>query len=137
MRQAAARDVAAAKPSLFQSAYSVPVTCAIAIAMFNQLSGINALLYYAPRIFELGGAGADSALLQSVAVGGTNLVFTLLAFFLIDRYGRKPLLYFGSVATALALILVGLQLESAHPNGTLVLVGLLGFIAASERGIAK
>jgi len=130
MRQAAARDVAASKPSLFQSAYSVPVTCAIAIAMFNQLSGINALLYYAPRIFELGGAGADSALLQSVAVGGTNLVFTLLAFFLIDRYGRKPLLYFGSVATALALILVGLQLESAHPNGTLVLVGLLGFIAA-------
>lgn len=130
MRQAAVRDVAAAKPSLFQSAYSVPVTCAIAIAMFNQLSGINALLYYAPRIFELGGAGADSALLQSVSVGGANLVFTVLAFFLIDRHGRKPLLYFGSVATALALILVGLQLESPHPNGALVLAGLLGFIAA-------
>jgi sugar porter (SP) family MFS transporter len=130
MRVAAERDAGKAKPSLFQAAYSVPVTCAIAIAMFNQLSGINALLYYAPRIFELGGAGADSAMLQSVAVGGTNLVFTILALFLIDRYGRKPLLDFGSVATAAALILVGLQLESDHPNGVLVLGGLLGFIAA-------
>jgi sugar porter (SP) family MFS transporter len=130
MRLAADRDAGKAKPSLFQAAYSAPVGCAIAIAMFNQLSGINALLYYAPRIFELGGAGADSALLQSVAVGGTNLVFTVLALFLIDRFGRKPLLYFGSVATAVALILVGLQLESAHPNGALVLLSLLGFIAA-------
>lgn len=130
MREAARRDVASAAPRLFQSAYSVPVTCAIAIAMFNQLSGINALLYYAPRIFELAGAGADSALLQSIAVGGTNLVFTVLALFLIDRFGRKPLLYVGSIVTAAALFLVGVQLASTSPNGTLVLVGLLGFIAA-------
>jgi sugar porter (SP) family MFS transporter len=130
MRQAASRVPDAAAGRLFQSAYSVPVACAIAIAMFNQLSGINALLYYAPRIFALGGAGADSAMLQSIAVGGTNLVFTILALFLIDRFGRRPLLAFGSVATALALILVGLQLESAAPDGTLVLLGLLGFIAA-------
>ncbi|PTQ09448.1 MFS transporter [Sphingomonas oleivorans] len=130
MREALARDTHGATPRLFQRSYSVPVACAIAIAMFNQLSGINALLYYAPRIFELGGAGADSALLQSVAVGGTNLVFTVLALFLIDRFGRKPLLYVGSVACAAALILVGLQLETARPDGTLVLMGLLGFIAA-------
>lgn len=130
MRRATSRVPDAAAGRLFQPAYAKPVACAIAIAMFNQLSGINALLYYAPRIFELGGAGADSALLQSIAVGGTNLVFTILALFLIDRLGRRPLLAFGSVATALALILVGLQLESAAPNGTLVLLGLLGFIAA-------
>jgi sugar porter (SP) family MFS transporter len=130
MREALARDTHGAKPRLFQRNYSVPVACAIAIAMFNQLSGINALLYYAPRIFELGGAGADTALLQSVAVGGTNLVFTVLALFLIDRFGRKPLLYVGSVICAAALILVGLQLETAQPDGTLVLIGLLGFIAA-------
>jgi SP family xylose:H+ symportor-like MFS transporter len=130
MQQASVRAPDAAAPRLFQAAYSVPVTCAIAIAMFNQLSGINALLYYAPRIFELAGAGAGSALLQSIAVGGTNLLFTILALFLIDRFGRKPLLYVGSVVTAAALILVGLQLESASPDGTLVLVGLLGFIAA-------
>jgi sugar porter (SP) family MFS transporter len=130
MREALARDTHGAAPRLFQRRYSLPVACAIAIAMFNQLSGINALLYYAPRIFELGGAGADTALLQSVAVGGTNLAFTMLALFLIDRFGRKPLLYIGSVVCAAALILVGLQLESTSPNGTLVLMGLLGFIAA-------
>lgn len=132
MREAAIRELAAthAKPRLFTRAHSLPVMCAIAIAMFNQLSGINALLYYAPHIFELGGAGADSALLQSIAVGGTNLVFTIAAMFLIDRFGRRPLLFFGSVATAAALFLVAYQFESAKPDGTLVLAGLLGFIAA-------
>lgn len=119
-----------ASPGLFQAAYATPVACAIAIAMFNQLSGINALLYYAPRVFELAGAGADSALLQSIAVGGTNLLFTILALFLIDRFGRKPLLYVGSVLCAAMLLLVGYQLESAAPDGTLILIGLLGFIAA-------
>jgi hypothetical protein len=93
-------------------------------------SGINALLYYAPRIFELAGAGADDALLQSIAVGGTNLVFTILALFLIDRFGRRPLMFVGSVICAVMLFLVGWQLESAAPSGTLILFGLLGFIAA-------
>jgi sugar porter (SP) family MFS transporter len=132
MREAVARDVAAnhAGVRLFSRAHSVPVACAIAIAMFNQLSGINALLYYAPHIFELSGAATDSALLQSIAIGGTNLVFTVAALFLIDRFGRRPLLFFGSVATAAALFLVAWQFESPHPDGTLVLIGLLGFIAA-------
>lgn len=99
-------------------------------AMFNQLSGINALLYYAPRIFELGGAGLSSAMLQSVALGGTNLAFTIVALFLIDRIGRKPLLYGGSVVTAVALFIVAAQLDAPQPNPTLLLFGLLGFIAA-------
>lgn len=124
------REAAKGAPRLFQAANTLPVTCAIAIAMFNQLSGINALLYYAPRIFELAGAGADSALLQSVAVGGTNLLFTALALFLIDRFGRKPLLFVGSILCAAALLLVGWQLERAAPDGTLILAGLLVFIGA-------
>lgn len=115
---------------LFQASNAKPVACAIAIAMFNQLSGINALLYYAPRIFASAGAGADSALLQSIAVGGTNLVFTILALFLIDRFGRKPLLYFGSIVCSGSLLLVGWQLEQTTPDGALILAGLLGFIAA-------
>jgi SP family xylose:H+ symportor-like MFS transporter len=124
------REAARGAPRLFQMSHYTPVACAIAIAMFNQLSGINALLYYAPRIFELAGAGADSALLQSVAVGGTNLMFTALALFLIDRFGRKPLLFVGSIICAAALVLVGWQLERAVPDGTLILAGLLAFIAA-------
>lgn len=130
MLAAAARDRHGDKPRLFQRAHTLPVACAILIAMFNQLSGINALLYYSPRIFELAGAGADTALLQSVAVGGTNLVFTIVAIFLIDRIGRKPLLYFGSIMTAASLFVVAAQFEAPHPDGTLVMLGLLGFIAA-------
>jgi len=129
MRAAGARDFTIGAPALFQSAYATPVACAMLIAMFNQLSGINRALYYAPRVFEFAGAGADSALLQSIAVGGTNLVFTILALFLIDRFGRKPLLYVGSIMCAGSLMLVAYQLESAVPDGTLILAGLLGFIA--------
>lgn len=128
--QSQLRDASERSVKLFQPAYAAPVSFAIAIAMFNQLSGINALLYYAPRIFALGGAGAESALLQAVAVGGVNLVFTVLAMTLIDKIGRKPLLYFGSVATAIALLVVAVQLESARPDGTIVLIGLLGYVAA-------
>ncbi|WP_267433890.1 sugar porter family MFS transporter [Sphingomonas sp. GM_Shp_1] len=124
------RDAGRSDTRLFQSAHRFPVACAIAIALFNQLSGINALLYYAPRIFELAGAGADSALLQSIAVGGTNLLFTVAALFFIDRFGRRPLLIVGSVVCAAALLLVGWQLERAAPDGTLILGGLLAFIAA-------
>lgn len=130
IRDAHLRGAGDSTPRLFQRAYSTPVGCAVAIAMFNQLSGINALLYYAPRIFEYGGSGADSALLQSIAVGGTNLLFTLLALLFIDRFGRKPLLYAGSVICSASLMLVGVQLSMAHPDGTLILIGLLSFIAA-------
>jgi MFS transporter, SP family, arabinose:H+ symporter len=75
----------------------VPILLAVFIAFFNQLSGINAVLYFAPRIFELTGLGASIALLQSVGIGVTNLVFTLLGLWLIDRLGRRTLLYIGSI----------------------------------------
>ncbi|PYV78916.1 MAG: MFS transporter, partial [Acidobacteria bacterium] len=73
-----------------------PITLAILIAFFNQLSGINAILYFAPRIFELTGLGAKAALLQSIGIGLTNLVFTFIGLWLIDRLGRRTLLYIGS-----------------------------------------
>ncbi|HRR57133.1 MAG TPA: sugar porter family MFS transporter, partial [Acidobacteriota bacterium] len=69
---------------LFQTKYRKPILLAVAIAAFNQLSGINAVMYYAPYIFELAGAGTESALAQTVAVGGTNLIFTLAAMAVID-----------------------------------------------------
>jgi len=125
---ASLREEAGTKEAqLFQRRYAFPIFLAWAIAMFNQLSGINALMYYAPRIFELAGAAADDALLQAVAVGGTNLVFTIVALFVIDRFGRRPLV--GSVGTAGCLALVAWAFFAGGAMGTVVLVGLLGFIA--------
>ena len=74
----------------------VPILLAFLVAFFNQLSGINAILYFAPRIFELTGLGRQAALLQSVGIGVTNLLFTFLGLWLVDRLGRKTLLTIGS-----------------------------------------
>ena len=73
-----------------------PILLAFLIAFFNQLSGINAILYFAPRIFEMTGLGPQAALLQSIGIGVTNLVFTFIGLWLIDRLGRRTLLYIGS-----------------------------------------
>ena len=87
----------------FRAAYAKPILLAIAIAMFNQLSGINALMYYAPHIFSMAGAGASSALLQTVAVGGTNLIFTMAALLIIDHFGRRRLMLVGSIGYIVSL----------------------------------
>ena len=79
---------------------------AFLIAFFNQFSGINAFLYYAPRIFEEGGLGARTALLSSVGIGLVNLIFTLIGINLIDRLGRKILMYIGSVGYIISLSLI-------------------------------
>ncbi len=125
--------------SLFQPAYRRPVLLAVAIAAFNQLSGINAVLYYAPAVFRMAGAGHDAALLQSVLVGGSNLVFTLLAMALIDRFGRRRLMIVGSIGYVVTL---GTASWAFYRYGTafdafgsrVVLVSLLGFIAAHAFG---
>lgn len=114
---------------LFQRRYALPIFLAWTVAMFNQLSGINALMYYAPRIFRMAGAGADDALLQAVAIGGTNLLFTALALFIIDRFGRRPLLLVGGLGAAASLMLTAVGFYRADAAGHLVLIGLLGFIA--------
>ena len=87
----------------FQRKYMTPILLAMAIAIFNQLSGINALMYYAPRIFEMAGADKNNALLQTVAVGGTNLLLTMLALIVIDHFGRKKLMIVGSIGYILSL----------------------------------
>jgi len=133
--QAHAAGGAHVHAQLFQRRYSRPISLAITIAVFNQLSGINAILYYAPRVFQQAGSGKDSALLQSVAVGGTNLVFTVVALFIIDRFGRRPLLAAGGLGAAVALGLTALGFSShGGASAGLVLVGLLGFIACHAIG---
>lgn len=123
-----AKEMKKATEPLFQAEYAFVIFLAWSVAMFNQLSGINALMYYAPRIFEMAGAATDAALLQSIAIGTTNLLFTLVGMAIIDKFGRRPLLLIGSVGTALCLGLVAFEFYAATP-GALVLIGLLGFIA--------
>ncbi len=92
--------------NIFIKKYRFPLLLAFCIAFFNQLSGINAFLYYAPRILEEAGLGSSTALLSSIGIGVTNMVFTLLGIYLIDRMGRKQLMYIGSVGYIISLSLV-------------------------------
>ena len=84
----------------------LPIALAILIAFFNQLSGINAILYFAPRIFEMTGLAASAAFLQSIGIGVTNLIFTFVGLWLIDRLGRRTLLYIGSCGYIASLSMV-------------------------------
>jgi sugar porter (SP) family MFS transporter len=99
-------DMALKHENIFMKKYRFPLILAFLIAFFNQLSGINAFLYYAPRILEEAGLGASTALLSSIGIGITNMLFTLLGIFLIDRLGRKQLMYLGSVGYIISLSLV-------------------------------
>jgi MFS transporter, SP family, arabinose:H+ symporter len=109
-----------------------PILLAISIAFFNQLSGINAILYFAPRIFEMTGLGAKAALLQSTGIGVTNLIFTVLGLRLIDRLGRRTLLYIGSFGYIVSLSLVSWAFFTAHY--AIVPVCIFAFIAAHAVG---
>jgi sugar porter (SP) family MFS transporter len=109
-----------------------PILLAIFVAFFNQLSGINAILYFAPRIFELTGLGAKAALLQSIGIGITNLVFTFVGLWLIDRLGRRTLLYIGSFGYIASLGLVSWAFFTGHL--AIVPVCIFAFIAAHAIG---
>jgi MFS transporter, SP family, arabinose:H+ symporter len=110
----------------------IPILLAFLIAFFNQLSGINAILYFAPRIFELTGLGAKAALLQSVGIGVTNLIFTFVGLGLIDRLGRRTLLFIGSGGYILSLGLVAWAFFTEHFS--IVPVCIFAFIAAHAIG---
>jgi len=109
-----------------------PIMLAILIAFFNQLSGINAILYFAPRIFELTGLATKAALLQSIGIGLTNLVFTFVGLWLIDRVGRRTLLYIGSFGYITSLGLVAWAFFTDHFS--IVPVCIFSFIAAHAIG---
>lgn len=110
----------------------VPIMLAILIAFFNQMSGINAVLYYAPRIFELTGLGAKAALLQSIGIGITNLIFTFVGLWLIDKLGRRALLFIGSFGYITSLGLVAWAFFTQHY--TIVPACIFAFIAAHAIG---
>ena len=119
--------------NVFMKKYRFPLMLAFLIAFFNQLSGINAFLYYAPRIFEEAGLEKSSALLSSIGIGVTNLVFTLVGVALIDKLGRKKLMYVGSVGYILSLSLVAMAFFLGW-EGMAVPIFLFLFIASHAVG---
>ncbi|WP_372920566.1 sugar porter family MFS transporter [Salegentibacter sp.] len=119
--------------NIFMKKYRFPLILAFLVAFFNQLSGINAFLYYAPRIFEEAGLGASTALLSSIGIGVVNLLFTLLGVFLIDRLGRKQLMFIGSIGYIISLSLVAAAFF-LNWGGLWVPIFLFLFIAAHAIG---
>ncbi len=98
---------------IFKSKYATIMVIALGIAFFQQITGINAVFYYAPTIFEQAGGSTDSSFLQAIVVGLTNLVFTLVAIWLIDRLGRKPLLLIGTTCMTIALLMATYAFNNA------------------------
>ena len=129
---AAARVEQASASKFWTWRLRVPIFLAILVAFFNQLSGINAILYFAPRIFEMTGLGTKAALLQSVGIGITNLIFTFVGLWLIDRLGRRTLLFIGSVGYITSLSLTAWAFFTAHYS--IVPVCIFAFIAAHAVG---
>jgi len=121
-----------AAQGFWRSGMKTPILIAFLVAFFNQLSGINAILYFAPRIFELTGLGQKAALLQSVGIGITNLIFTFVGLWLIDRLGRRTLLYIGSFGYIASLGLCSWAFFTEH--FAIVPTCIFAFIAAHAIG---
>src|SRR5450432_387828 len=114
--------------------FSVPIFLAVLIAFFNQLSGINAIIYFAPRVFELAGIGKQAAFLQSAGIGLVNLIFTIVGLYLIDRLGRKKLMLIGSVGYIISLAAVSAAFYFNHVGGMILPLLLFLFIASHAIG---
>jgi sugar porter (SP) family MFS transporter len=126
-----------AEEKLFSRKFAFPIFLAVSIGTFNQLSGINAILYYLNDIFRHAGFDKVSGNLQAVAIGATNLLFTMIAMSVIDRLGRKTLLLVGSVGTALCLAGVSIIFFTEKHQNLLVwlLVGYIAFFAFSQGAV--
>ena len=121
-------ETVSADEPFFQRKYRKPILLALMVASFNQLSGINALIYYTADIFRMAGAERTGALQQSVVVGFTNLVFTMIAMSIIDRFGRKRLLLVGALGLTACLGLASWAF-AGNRGGAVVLGSLIGYIA--------
>ncbi len=132
VKKSVEQEEAVGHGKLFVKENRFPVMIAILIAAFNQLAGINAIMIYAPRVFEMAGFETDISLLQSISVGATNLLFTFVALFLIDKYGRRTLLMVGSVGMVFFLGMLSKSFFTGNYSdlgGYGVMVYLMGFIA--------
>ncbi|ALM08855.1 MFS transporter [Sediminicola sp. YIK13] len=125
--------VKTAKAGLFEGKYKKPLVLAFLIAFFNQLSGINFVLYYAPEILERAGLGGKESLFNSISIGIINLIFTLIGIQLIDRLGRKQLMKIGSLGYIISLSMVGWCFYTGA-SSTLLLIFICAFIASHAIG---
>ncbi len=122
---------------LFKKPYLKLVMIGIAIGMFNQFTGINIVMYYTTDIFRTAGFSTDSAILQTVIIGFTNLIFTLVAMRIIDKVGRKKMLLIGSLGMTFFLALFAFSFISGMKNALLVvmLIGFVGFFSSSQGAV--
>lgn len=114
--------------NLFSRIYFKPLMIAFLVAMFNQFSGINAILYFAPRIFEMAGLPQSTAFFHPVIIGVTNALFTLLGLFIVDKIGRRTLLIIGSIGMSVCLLLVAMTYFSPEETKSALLFFLVGYI---------
>lgn len=123
---------AGSRVRFFSGRYRWPILLAFLLAFFNQASGINAIIYYAPRVFEMAGLAKSSAFLSSAGIGLANLVFTMLGLTLIDKFGRRVLMYIGSIGYIVSLALIARAFYSGDYTGITAFV--FAFIAAHAIG---
>ncbi len=120
------------KEPLFNKKFYKPLMLAFLLATFNQLSGINAIIYFAPRVFEMAGIGKDAAFLSTTGIGVVNLVFTIAGWSLIDRFGRRTLMYIGSLGYIISLALIAAAFHNG--NSEFITYYVFMFIAAHAIG---
>ncbi|MGO4697338.1 sugar porter family MFS transporter [Paenibacillus sp. 2TAB26] len=115
---------------LFSPGLRIALIVGVGLAVLQQVTGINAVMYYAPEIFKATGAGTNASLIQTILVGFINLLFTLVALWLIDKVGRKALLLVGSASMSICLIVIGIAFQTGHAAGPLVLIFILLYVAS-------
>ncbi|MEJ4086758.1 sugar porter family MFS transporter [Galbibacter orientalis] len=122
------------KERFLSKKYSFVILLAFLFAFFNQLSGINSVIYYAPRIFRDAGLGSESSMFSTVGIGIINLIFTLVGMYLIDRSGRKKLMYIGSIGYIISLFFIGRAFDTGNTEGSIVPILSFIFIASHAIG---
>lgn len=115
---------------LFSPGLRIALLVGVGLAVLQQVTGINAVMYYAPEIFKATGAGTNSSLIQTILVGFINFLFTIVALWLIDKVGRKALLLVGTASMAICLLVIGFAFHTGHAAGPLVLVFILLYVAS-------
>lgn len=124
------------KETFFDKKYSLPILLTFLFAFFNQASGINAVIYFAPRIFEMTGLGKEAALISTAGIGVFNLIFTVLGWFLIDRFGRKVLMYIGSIGYIVSLALIAMAFfDKSYANVPFFVFAFIGAHAVGQGSV--